>query len=447
VASLSLPQLPEKGSRAWYEWAAGLHDQMAGRLSEDALRAALGTVAEEVPPAGFAFAHLALPQALRLGGGRFRVLLDVDALRPAAGATYHVAPAAPAGAAGTAAAPMRLGEALAKPDVGTVIFAPGEYDRSSHATPVLTKSVNFLASAPGVRVTGWNGPNSTAWTLLSGSIYQTTRSGTSQVVDVANRTPWGDYVTYTKKATAAEITGPGQWSIEGSTVSVWALGSTDLSVTANRSQIRIGVTARTGIVASAGVSYIRGIDFEGCDDGGAQAQGTATVIAEDCTFKYSLGNGGVQAIGGHGYIAIRCTASSNVRDGFNYHGSGGVSPDVVEIDCRSHHNGLTPGASTNNASTAHEACRVLRAGGDYDLCAGPIVADVNNARSWNLGCRSGRSVAPGTQAQSWRVDATGYETDPARMHLVQCIAEHSTPYRTTGGGVFDVRESWPVYVA
>lgn len=419
---------------------------LAGRLSDTTLAATLCAVVEEAPPTGFTFAHLALPTVLRTRDG-FRVAVNVDALRPAVGVTYFVSPTAPAGAAGTPLAPMRLGEALLKSDVGTIYIAPGEYDRANHVTTAVTgKNLNLIATGPGVKITGWNAPSSTAWVLVSGAIYSTTRSATTQVVDVYNLTPWGDYTTYTKQADLASITGPGQWAIVGTTVYVWALNSTDLSSTVARSQIRLGVTARTGLVVGDGVHYVRGIDFEGCDEGGARAYGTAVVIAEDCTFRYSLGNGGAQTGGGYGYIAIRCTASGNAADGFNYHAASGVSPDVIEIDCRAHHNGMGSATDTNNATTSHEVCRVLRVNGTYDSSKGPVVADVNSSRSWNLGCSAGRSTAiSGSQAQSWRVDAVGFDSDPAQMHLVECTATDPVPYKVTGPGVLNVKRSWPVY--
>lgn len=405
-------------------------------------RAALGAPTKVTPPTGFAFTHLTLPPVFRVGGRRFRALLDVQAMRPATGVTYYVDPAAPAGAAGTQAAPMRIGEALLKSDVGTIIYAPGEYDRGNHGSgtgTTVTRSINHLAAAPGVRVTGWNLTGSTTWTVASGSIYQTSRSGTTQVVDVTNRTAWGDYTKYDKKADLASITGPGQWALVGSTVYVWALGNTDLSVLANRVQIRLGVTARTGLVASAGMHYVRGINFEGCDDGGACAQGSAIVIAEDCTFRYSMGSGGVQALGGNGYISIRCEASSNGADGFNYHSSAGVNPDFIEIDCYSHHNGLGSSGDTNNATTCHEETRGLRLNGNYDVADGPVVADVNSAKTWNLGCRAGASTAADAQNHSWRADGQVSTSTPAEMWLDECTADTATyGFKTTSGGVINV---------
>ena len=378
-------------------------------------------------PAGFGLTTLTVPTIQRLGGGRFFAQLDLEAMRPAAGVTYYVAPSGVDTNTGlSAASPITIPGAMGKADVGTIIYAPGEYFRDTHATTATTKSINHLASGPGVKVTGWNSWGATLWTLTSGSIYQTARSGVEQVVDVNNRTSWGDYTQYVKKADLASITGAGQWAIVGSTVYVWAIGNTDLTVQANRTQIRLGLAGLvTGIDATAGTHYVRGIDFEGNSTRGLRCTGTALVIAEDCTFRYSGASNGLSADGGRGVILRRCEASSNLLDGFNYHHTSGTRLDFIEVDCRSHHNGLgNPGS--NNATTCHEDVRGIRVGGYYDNSGGPVVADVNSAQTWNLGCYAGTSTAAGLQNVCWRADAVGFESTPATMWIDECVAEGSS---------------------
>lgn len=378
------------------------------------------------PPAGFTLTNLAMPRVSRLGGGRFFCDVDMTSLRPAAGVTYYVAATSVGtGDCTTAANAGPIPTAMAKADVGTIIYAPGEYFRDTHTTTATTKSINHIAAGPGVKVTGWNSWGATSWTLTSGSIYQTTRSATEQVADVNNRTSWGDYTQYTKKADLASITAAGQWAIVGSTVYVWCIGNTDLTVGANRTQIRLGLSGlTTGIDQTAGTAYVRGIDFEGNSTRGLRGTNTALILAEDCTFRYSGASNGISIDGGVGCILRRCEASSNLLDGFNYHHTAGTRPDFIEIDCRSHHNGLvTPGS--NNASTCHEDTRGIRVGGYYDISGGPVVADVNQAQTWNLGCYAGQSTAGAGQDSSWRGDGAGYATGFSTMWLDECTAENS----------------------
>lgn len=411
----------------------------SGSATAGALSATIGAATTDLapapvvaPPTGFTFATLTLPTIRRLGGRRFVTDLDTQALRPPAGVTYYVATNGSAGNSGlSAASPLTIAAAFAKTDVGTIIYAPGEYTRDmvSAQTP---KSINHLAAAPGVKITGWNAWGSTTWTLTSGSIYQTTRSATVSVVDLLNRTSWGDYTTYEKKTDLASITGPGQWAIVGSTVYVWALNNLDLSVQANRINIRLGIGAtQTGLWITGGTSYARGIDFEGQSYG--TVVGAGRLVAEDCTFRYTTGD--AINVSGGAFVGVRCEVSSTGSDGASYNNAA----EFIEIDCRMHHNGHTGTTYTNNASTAHLNTRGIRVGGDYDVAGGPVVADVNSARTWNLGCRAGDSTAPVAQAQSWRADATGYEGNPAIMWLDECTSDTAdNAYGTTGGGTIHV---------
>lgn len=396
------------------------------------------------PPAGFrGLTRLPTP-AIRRTLGLLAVTLDLTALRPPTGVTYYTNPDAPGVADGlTPATAARIATILAKPDVGTIICADGEYRRDIVATVPATRSINWIA-APGAKpkFTGLNGVTSTAWTLTSGNIYQTSRSGTTSVVDVNNLTSWGDFTMYVKRANLAGITGPGQWATEGSIVYVWALGSTNLSSGENRAQIRLQIAASTGVIAGPGTTqYVEGIEFWGCASntssamGGIVAQGNALIIAKNAKVKYNIESDGFIIDGGH-LIAVDCEASSNARDGFNYHDMPGNGGEFIEINCSSHHNGLVnPG--TNNASTAHEAVTGIRINGQYTHAGGPVVADVNSAHTWNLGCYAG-GTGPGAESiavASWHADSTSFAGNPAQQWLDECASGEATySYATTGTG-------------
>lgn len=391
------------------------------------------------PPSGFpAFTTLPMPTIYRLGDRRFYVSLDLESLKPPAGVTYYVSPTGN-GTGTSVSDPCSVPTAVAKSDVGTIVYLPGEYRREQATAPsALTKSLNHLAFGPGVKVTGWNA--ALVWTLTSGNIYQTSRSATIGVVDILNRTAWGDYTIYTKKADLASITGPGQWAIVGSTVYVWAIGNYNLTTNPD-TILRLAVSARTGITTDTPtVQYVKGISFEGSQNGGLVANGGAKVIAEDCSFKYMIsgagGGNGVNLSRSHG-VFVRCEASSNELDGFNYHDpAASVGSEFIEVDCLSHHNGLAnPGI--NNATTAHEDVKGIRVGGEYRDSGGPVVADVNSAKTWNLGCSAGDSVLAGSG--SWITSATGFPANPCTMWLDECSAsEADYTFITSGGSLIHV---------
>lgn len=405
-----------------------------GVLPADSLpvvTAAVDAQPERLAPAGFAMTHL-VPRIYRTGFRQFATDLDVQALRPPAGVTYYVAPNGTTGAAGTSAdVPTNIATAVGKPDVGTIIYAPGEYFRDKHAGSPTAKSINHIASGPGVKVTGWETPSNLTWTLEAGSIYKTTRSATQLVADTraANRTAWGDYAVYVKKDDLASITGPGQWAIVNSTVYVWALGDANLATDA--SFMRLSVTSVTGVqVNGNNISYVEGIEFEG---GGTAANGqiaafTANstdataprIVAVDCSVKYNLASG-YSLTGGLWGVFVRCLSQSNGLDGFNYHkdtlnGSPSV-PEFIEIDCTSRHNGVNATVENCNASSAHDGVVGIRLNGEYANSFGPLIADVTGAKTWNLGCLAKESDAV---TNSYAFAATG-PTTAAQMWLDECL--------------------------
>jgi hypothetical protein len=269
------------------------------------------------------------------------------------------------------------------------------------------------------------------------------------VLDAVNLTG-GDYTRYEQKPDLASITAAGQFAISGNTVYVWALGNTNLATSG--AQLRLQITIRGGIVITGAghVGWAERIEFLGCGTassgsfmGGLIALDNAIIVNKDCVIAYNTVDGPATKTGGH-MVSIRALVKRNGLDGFNYHNTnaGGLG-DFLEIDCHSRDNGLNAGATTNNASTAHEACTGIRVGGLYDRASGPVVADVNSAQSWNLGCHAGgqgQAVAD-AQNQSWRTDgATPIAgAGVARMWLDECTADGSQyAIRTSNNTEIDI---------
>ena len=94
--------------------------------------------------------------------------------------------------------------------------------------------------------------------------------------------------------------------------------------------------------------------------------------------------------GKYSAYVINCIAAYPSKDGFNYHSSSCDSL-AAEINCTAYDCGvyMLSGATAQkneNASTAHDAIKILRVGGKYKNCNGPIVADVHNTYSISIGC-------------------------------------------------------------
>lgn len=383
-------------------------------------------------PAGMpALTKLPNPDIYRLGNGRFGVSLDLSAIMPSGGATYYVARNGLAGNTGlTPASPWNLATAITAVNAGsggdTIVLAAAadEYNATVTDTP-LTKSCQILAAAPGVRLTNWRSPGIT-WTAASGvagasgTVYSATNVSTNGVFDLVNLATWTDrtgrthrnYTPYTNMGTGADeaaalalITADGQYAIGGSNIYVRPTGAMDLTNTDTRKNIRIRQDSGAGLVASGSgvVVYVRGIAFEGHRS--FKAASNAVMIAEDCSFKYRTGDG--TSHDGGSAIHIRCLASANGQDGFNYHDTPGNGAEFIEIDCISGYNGMTSTAENNNATTAHGGMRGIRVGGYYQTSTGPTLADVNTVKSWNLGLslRDSRA-ATATNRTNVTVDST-----------------------------------------
>lgn len=91
---------------------------------------------------------------------------------------------------------------------------------------------------------------------------------------------------------------------------------------------------------------------------------------------------------------LDCVGAYPNKDAFNYHTT---DPDslAVEVNGRGYGAGQykyigegNQGRGSNNGSTAHDSMYMLRVGGEYWDCEGPIIADVGNCYSISIGCRS-----------------------------------------------------------
>lgn len=125
-------------------------------------------------------------------------------------------------------------------------------------------------------------------------------------------------------------------------------------------------------------------------------------------------------------IAYRVRCSRNGNDGFNYHGPDGVGvldPHFIEIDCIGNE---SRAVATGNGSTSHEFVKGIRVNSHYHGNAGPGVADVNDAQTYNVGVTSRENTTYGVVASSDLSAAAGVQ-----IWLDGCVFD--------GNGTEDVR--------
>lgn len=427
------------------------------------LDAPVNPIPRVLPPSSLpAFVKLPTAKVYRLGGGRFRTVLNLTPIIPATtGTAIYVDRAGSSGNTGlTPGSPWNAATAITAINAGThfqydVYLMDGEVQSTAWTT--ITKSCRWIAYRPGARITGWVSPGVT-WTLESGSagvagaIYSTAKLSTNGMFDLANVYTWTDrtgrvhrnYTEYPNKGTGANsaaamalLTSDGQHSYDSTKVYCRPIGGADLTNSTTRNNVRMRQNNTTGITASGNgvVVYVKGIAFEGHSTFGAASN--AILVAEDCSFKYTLADGTTHN-GGHA-ISIRCVATGCGRDGFNYHDAAGNNTEFYEIDCVSGYNGLLDVTNdNNNATTSHDTCRGIRVNGSYSHTSGPTHADVNSAKSWNPGFDGRDSIAVNAnQRQNIRVDTTAEvwfdepSFDGANLNVASGVAGTGS---TTGSG-------------
>lgn len=232
------------------------------------------------------------------------------------------------------------------------------------------------------------------------------------------------YKTLTQVASIAAVAATaGTWYNDGAITYVRAhddrnlVGDTYMYPTNNANNGRLTPTANNLSF------YVKDIDFVGGNRAFynfSLSTITGTVFAHNhCSFQGAGNSGGngfavaaFSTVYGYRSAAYECYA-----DGFNYHSNESdgttpaTSPSVIEIECVSQGNGETGSAGgSDNASTSHDFCNVIRLNCAYPSSSDKTVADVNSAHSWNMGCNiahpstvsSGKtSVTLGNSASGW----------------------------------------------
>ncbi len=184
--------------------------------------------------------------------------------------------------------------------------------------------------------------------------------------------------------------------------------------------------------------YVKSIDFVG-GNSAFYAYAISTVTGctfahNDCSFQGAgLANG--LSIGFFGKVyGYRSAAYDNYLDGFNYHSNESdgttpsTSPDCVEVECDAMGNGATGSAGgSDNASTGHDFCNVIRLNCVYVNSSDRVLADTNTTHSWNLGCTVGQALTVAAGQESICALAT------TRMWLDSVFANSGSNARWLAG--------------
>lgn len=247
-------------------------------------------------------------------------------------------------------------------------------------------------------------------------------SSASRLFDRSTLTANGDYTELThittgtdaERAATVDAT-PGSWCVSAAT------GSSKTHV--RRTDDAQPTLANTAIYRNIHVAaldtctsdlYFEGFDFEGGPRGALWCDpiSTRNVVCVDCTFKYAgtstnmLDGLRIRQVNGLVYLKD-CVASSNWKDGFNFHRDGGTAGAmyVLTSGCEAYDNGKT-GSSSNNGYTLHDDITAIDVGGNYhDTLNGADVHNIETTKAWFLGLVAEMSQVTDATAAAVKITA------------------------------------------
>lgn len=349
---------------------------------------------------------------------------------------------------GTLATPYQsLYKAILSMTAATTIWVAG--GASNRNTSMKGQSpaydCNIMAMEEGVvSSTRWEGGTLTD---LGNGAWEGTRSSVGAIVDDKFKGKSGFGQILPKLATKAEViasTGGAYWTDNVTFAFKTADGR------AMDSNLKVLLDVPNGRLSTDKKVYIRGVNFEG---GGAGAFAATDAVAgatigtnarvvidsldllEAAAVAKTDGNG-LTILGCPLTLAVNVRAYGNQADGFNYHvgGVNGIQPRFIELGCVSLGNGYRDGNDNDNASTAHDSSigiRLRTVGGDS---IGPVFADVNSAKTWNIQC-----ISMGSAGTAGAYGTVGFfALDTATQWLDECVhlGDGAAVYKAAGASQY-----------
>ncbi|WVH05521.1 hypothetical protein HHKILHMN_00041 [Vibrio phage vB_VpaS_PGA] len=260
-----------------------------------------------------------------------------------------------------------------------------------------------------------------SWSLNSGNVYQATRSGVKYVVDENSTNEYGDWFDYSVVSSIAECEATeGSFYTDNITVYVHRVGggAPDSTIHCMLSKSNAGCSDGTYTL------YVEGINLYGGTTGfkaDSRPDGTSeTVVLKDVKQLYSSSNG-IENYGIDFMITQDCVVGYSLSDNYNYHSNRDTLTQVcrsIEINNIGYRAGRldSPSLDSNNGSTSHESNQVIRLGCSYEDAQGQVVADVQDAKSYNFCISASRSVRIGETARK-----SSYLISGGDMWLDNCI--------------------------
>ena len=243
------------------------------------------------------------------------------------------------------------------------------------------------------------------WTLHSAGVYKATRSAVVNVFDKKYMRGYNLPEKLLKKNTLAECqASPNAYYTDGTLVYVHRK---DNSAPVN-SDVFVIVQAVSVQVTFGLDKYFMMRNITHLYGGNGQPYyftaltNIGRVISDNVVVYSTTDNAnGISCRGIKSMWSFNCKAIDIARDGFNYHDYTNQTLFVFEYNCFAENCGLTDANDNNNATTAHDAIKILRVGSKGAKTKGPVCIDANGCYSIFYDCSFRESVlAAGNQLKS-----------------------------------------------
>lgn len=447
---MPLPEPPAERENPWFEkrnaFDNAVRAELDGRLSEAGLsatidgsrlaRSSAALVAQTVPKVAQVPTGLGeVPIPLHIIRTRSGFITNVDPLSrhsPASGPTYFVDPINGSNSNDG----LTEGTAFQTPAHATtrggghwaelVFVESGTFDRTAGLFGIGKGCT--VRTLPGVKVKIICGDKVT-WTA-NGAAWSASIATCNGVIDDGYFDALGDPTPLLAVDSVAEVQAtPGTYYFDSGTVTARLSDdrTPDLDVYVGRVISSVGWHA--SVAGDDGSAYLEGVEWWGGTTANFTPPGNGwRLYAKNCGFNAAGSTNGISIWGLAETILVGCHANHNKLDGFNYTDNNGRTGFFLEVNCSGRNNGISGGS--NNGSTSHGNYRGIRVGCDYYDNQGANVADVGNAKSYNVGVVAGGST-------DYKQD---FYTD-SEMWVDGCLSSSETGLFAAGGGVIHERET------
>lgn len=273
-------------------------------------------------------------------------------------------------------------------DADRVYIASGSYfTKAQQPSTGFTRDIEVIALGDGATITADQVAAVGSFSKTGTYYYEATI--TDYVAAIFDDTNLDSYGLPTRMALVADAatvdTTPNSWFREwNGTKKIYVRTHDDR---APDSDLKYMDTRAYAPTADNRVQYFKNITFKtGVRTQNSSATGGMKMYFDDCTFF------GLSILGVNEFMMHGCTVHGTTGDGVNIDARNSIESQVVESKCTMYYCGS---GGSDQASTTHNGCDMVRIMGKYYDIAGQCIADTGGGETWMLGTEVYNSTVAG----------------------------------------------------